>query len=65
MKTVMALITCLMLMACGQSDVDKVETVVVSSGLFEIILHADGELRAAQSTPIKPPPASAVIPAVT
>ncbi len=58
MKPFAALITCLILIACGQSGVDKVETVVVGSGLFEIILHAEGELRAAQSTPIKPPPGS-------
>jgi len=32
--------------------------VAVGSGLFEISLHADGELRAAESTPIKPPPGS-------
>lgn len=55
MKPFAALITCLILIACGQSDADKVETVVVGSGLFEIILRAEGELRAAESTPIKPP----------
>jgi multidrug efflux pump subunit AcrA (membrane-fusion protein) len=32
--------------------------VAVGSGLFEITLHADGELRAAESTPIKPPSGS-------
>jgi len=48
----------LILVACGQSAADKVETVAVGSGLFEIILHAKGELRAAESTPIKPPPGS-------
>lgn len=55
MKPFAALITCLILITCGQSDADKVETVVVGSGLFEIILRAEGELRAAESTPIKPP----------
>jgi HlyD family secretion protein len=58
MKTFLPLITILVLAACGQSAVDKVETVAVGSGLFEIILHAKGELRAAESTPIKPPPGS-------
>lgn len=32
--------------------------VTVGSGIFEISLHADGELRAAESTPIKPPAGS-------
>ena len=32
--------------------------VTVGSGLFEISLHADGELRAAESTPITPPAGS-------
>lgn len=58
MKTLLALIMSLVLAACGQSAVDKVETAVVGSGLFEIILHAKGELRAAESTPVKPPPGS-------
>jgi len=43
---------------CGKSPVDSVETVLVGSGVFEIMLHAKGELRAAESTPIKPPPGS-------
>jgi len=58
MKNSAVLILVLALVACGQSPQDKVETVVVGSGLFEISLHADGELRAAESTPIKPPPGS-------
>jgi len=58
MKTFSALIMSLVLAACGRSAVDKVETVAVGSGLFEIILYTTGELRAAQSTPIKPPPGS-------
>jgi len=58
MKTLPALIMSLVLAACGQSAADKVETTVVGSGLFEIILHAKGELRAAESTPVKPPPGS-------
>jgi HlyD family secretion protein len=58
MKILTVLIMGLALAACGQSAADKVETVVVGSGLFEITLQAEGELRAAQSTPIKPPPGS-------
>ena len=48
----------LALAACGQSSQVGVETVAVGSGLFEITLHADGELQAAEATPIKPPPGS-------
>lgn len=47
-----------LLVACGQSPADEVETVEVGSGVFEIIQYAKGELRAAESTPIKPPPGS-------
>jgi multidrug efflux pump subunit AcrA (membrane-fusion protein) len=54
--TVLTLI--LALAACGQSSQVGVETVAVGSGLFEISLHADGELRAAEATPIKPPSGS-------
>ena len=48
----------LALAACGQSSRVGVETVAVGSGLFEISLHADGELQAAEATPIKPPSGS-------
>jgi multidrug efflux pump subunit AcrA (membrane-fusion protein) len=44
--------------ACGQAPQDRVEMVAVGSGMFEITLQADGELRAAESTPIKPPAGS-------
>lgn len=44
--------------ACDSSPADNVEMVRVGSGTFEIVLHAEGELRAAESTPIKPPPGS-------
>jgi len=54
--TVLTLI--LALAACGQTSQVGVETVSVGSGLFEITLHADGELQAAEATPIKPPPGS-------
>lgn len=43
---------------CGESPLDSVETVLVGSGVFEIVLHAKGELKAAESTPVKPPPGS-------
>ena len=58
MRNILILMAGLILSACGQSEADKVETVVVGSGLFEIILYAKGELRASESTPIKPPPGS-------
>jgi HlyD family secretion protein len=58
MKLFKTLILILALTACSQTSQDQVETVAVGSGLFEINLHADGELRAAESTPIKPPPGS-------
>ena len=48
----------LLLAACGKSAQDQVETVAVGHGVFEIVLHADGELRAAESTPITPPQGS-------
>ena len=54
--TVLTLI--LALAACGQTSKVGVETVTVGSGLFEITLHADGELQAVEATPIKPPPGS-------
>lgn len=58
MRILLAFIIVPVLAACGQSTVDKVETVTVGSGLFEIILYAQGELRAAESTPVRPPPGS-------
>ena len=58
MKIVFGTVLILMLSACGSASQDTVETVKVGSGLFEISLHADGELRAAESTPITPPPGS-------
>ena len=47
-----------LLAACGKSAQDQVETVAVGHGVFEIVLHADGEMRAAESTPITPPQGS-------
>jgi multidrug efflux pump subunit AcrA (membrane-fusion protein) len=57
-KTAAILCLSLLLTGCDQASREKVEMVTVGSGLFEINLHADGELRAAESTPIKPPPGS-------
>ena len=58
MKHFPVLILILALSACDQASRGGVETVAVGSGLFEISLHADGELRAAEATPIKPPSGS-------
>lgn len=45
------------LAACGSGG-NEVETLVVQPGDFVISLMAEGELRAAESTPITPPPGS-------
>jgi multidrug efflux pump subunit AcrA (membrane-fusion protein) len=48
----------LLLSACGPGPAEQVETLRVSKEDFDISLLAKGELRAAESTPIKPPPGS-------
>ena len=58
MKALLSSLLFLVLAACGQSPQDEVEMVAVGSGLFEIILHTDGELLASESTPITPPSGS-------
>lgn len=60
MRPVRLLITVLTLFlsACGGPSDQRVETVEVGNGVFEILLHADGELKAAESTPITPPQGS-------
>jgi len=58
MKGISVFLVILVLSGCGPSDAEKVEVVVVGSGVFEIVLYAKGELRAAESTPIKSPPGS-------
>ena len=58
MKYFPVLIFILTLAACDQVSQGRVETVAVGSGVFEIALHADGELRAVEATPIKPPSGS-------
>lgn len=58
MRIIFLFLSSLLLTACDQDSRGAVEMIVVGSGLFEISLYADGELRAAESTPIKPPPGS-------
>ncbi len=48
----------LMLSACGPGPAEQVETLRVAREDFDISLLAKGELRATESTPIKPPPGS-------
>lgn len=48
----------LLLSACGPGPAEQVETLRISKEDFDISLLAKGELRAAESTPIKPPPGS-------
>jgi len=48
----------LLLSACGPGPAEQVETLRVNKEDFNISLLAKGELRAAESTPIKPPPGS-------
>ena len=48
----------LLLSACGAGEADQVETLKVTNDPFVISLLAKGELRAAESTPVKPPPGS-------
>ncbi len=58
MRALPGLLLILLLAACGHTPQDAVEMVAVGSGLFEITLHADGEVLAVESTAIKPPPGS-------
>jgi multidrug efflux pump subunit AcrA (membrane-fusion protein) len=51
-------LTGLALAACGTDPADQVETLAVARGEFVISLESHGELRAAESTPIMPPPGS-------
>ena len=57
-RLIAAVFIAMVLANCGQSGLDKVETVAVGNGVFEITLYAKGELQAAESTPIKPPAGS-------
>lgn len=50
--------TVLLLAACSGADDTEVETLQIQSGEFIISLITRGELRAAESTPIMPPPGS-------
>ncbi len=47
-----------LLAACGENPADSVETFAVAPGDFTISLRSKGELKAAESTPIMPPPGS-------
>ncbi|HKX55276.1 MAG TPA: efflux RND transporter periplasmic adaptor subunit, partial [Xanthomonadales bacterium] len=49
---------CLLLCACGNPDEEEVETLRIKRGEFLIPLQTQGELRAAESTPIMPPQGS-------
>jgi HlyD family secretion protein len=49
---------CLLLGACGNSPGKQVETLQIQRAEFHISLQTQGELRAAESTPIMPPPGS-------
>jgi RND family efflux transporter MFP subunit len=48
----------LIVAACGEGTADQVEMLEIRESEFVISLLAKGELRAAESTPIKPPPGS-------
>jgi HlyD family secretion protein len=48
----------LLLSACSSRDANEVETLRIERGEFLISLRTQGELRAAESTPIMPPPGS-------
>lgn len=58
MRLAGVVITALVLGACGPKPIDSVETLQVERGEFAISLISRGELRAAESTPIQPPPGS-------
>jgi multidrug efflux pump subunit AcrA (membrane-fusion protein) len=47
---------CLVLAACGENAADRVEVVEIAAEDFTISLLSKGELKAAESTPIMPPP---------
>jgi multidrug efflux pump subunit AcrA (membrane-fusion protein) len=55
-KRILAILLCASLAGCGQRTVDTVETMEVVRDDFVISLFSKGELRAARSTPIQPPP---------
>ncbi len=54
MRRFLGLVIILLLTACGQNSQDRVETVPVGSGLFEINLHADGGHRQLQQQEVRP-----------
>ena len=58
MKPLPAICTLVLLSACGSSANEQVEVLRIETGRFDISLLASGELRAAESTPVMPPPGS-------
>lgn len=58
MTKLWVILVSLLLSACGAGEADQVETLKVTNDQFVISLLAKGELRAAESTPVKPPPGS-------
>jgi multidrug efflux pump subunit AcrA (membrane-fusion protein) len=58
MMKLWVILVSLLLSACGAGEADQVETLKVTNDPFVISLLAKGELRAAESTPVKPPPGS-------
>ncbi len=53
-----AVLTAIVLSACGEDPAESVETLVVEPAAFTISLQSKGELKAAESTPIMPPAGS-------
>ncbi len=58
MKPLPVICMLVLLSACGSSANEQVEVLRIETGRFDISLLADGELRAAESTPVTPPPGS-------
>ncbi len=60
MKPLPVICTLVLLSACGSSANEQVEVLRIETGRFDISLLASGELRAAESTPVMPPPGSRI-----
>ena len=58
MRAARTLLLCGALAGCGDGPAERVETLAVASSEFTISLLSKGELKAAESTPIMPPPGS-------
>jgi multidrug efflux pump subunit AcrA (membrane-fusion protein) len=59
-KPLPVICTLVLLSACGSSANEQVEVLRIETGRFDIALLASGELRAAESTPVTPPPGSRI-----